>query len=277
VHGSGVHGGIRRDSWKAFHVVVPSGIAPRDWLLYPALLLRGQDGIFMDLSSCCRFGAGFRGHGDYRGAPMGACHCRRKASFAWWERLSAILLNTCCWLMCHGLKWNGAESWTFGRDVFLRIVGYTVSAKLGAFPAFKETFSWSPILVSLVEIFNCHLASFNVKLFITHFCNYSCSKEQPSMGGPMCECLSDMSYSSGVTIHNWQVTSMHFMLNAKKKKKSFSITYMEIPNSNNQQLLWLRLWCPVQICSIHSHHAGLKIHLAEIWKNNAEGNSCTHI
>jgi hypothetical protein len=83
VHGSGVHGGIRRDSWKAFHVVVPSGIVPRDWLLYPALLLRGQDGIFMDLSSCCRFGAGFRGHGDYRGAPMGACHCRRKASFAW--------------------------------------------------------------------------------------------------------------------------------------------------------------------------------------------------
>jgi hypothetical protein len=27
VHGSGVHGGIRRDSWKAFHLVVPSGIS----------------------------------------------------------------------------------------------------------------------------------------------------------------------------------------------------------------------------------------------------------
>ena len=110
--------------------------------------------------------------------------------------------------------------------MFLRIVGYTVSAKLGALPAFKETFPWSPILVSLVEIFNCHLASFNVRLVITHL---YCSKEQPSMGGPMCVCLRDMSYSSGVTSHN----NANFL-------SFFSPTYMEIPSSNNQQLLWFK-------------------------------------
>jgi len=41
VHGSGVHGGIRGDSWKAFHVVVPSGIATRD-LLYPGWLFASE-------------------------------------------------------------------------------------------------------------------------------------------------------------------------------------------------------------------------------------------
>lgn len=48
MHGSGVHGGIRRDPRKAFHLVVPSGTDARD--LYPDLLMRGGTRWDFDVS-----------------------------------------------------------------------------------------------------------------------------------------------------------------------------------------------------------------------------------
>ena len=55
VHGSGVHGGIRRDSWEAFHLLVPSGKETWDFL-YLDLLLKGPRWDFYGTFRAAVFG-----------------------------------------------------------------------------------------------------------------------------------------------------------------------------------------------------------------------------
>jgi hypothetical protein len=64
---------------------------------------RGHDGICMSLLiSCCRVRVGLRGYGDHRGAPLGACGCRRKASFSRWARFSGLIPTV--WLMTISMR-----------------------------------------------------------------------------------------------------------------------------------------------------------------------------